>query len=84
MFQRKDSVSYRLPAWVTPRQPAKELATADTASRGHGREMLDLLPQVILFSNGSMEVETHTHKDTHTEGEEGRERERARDGEREK
>lgn len=56
-----------IPAWIPPRQPAKDLAAADTASRGHRREMLDLLPQVVLLSDGGLEVGTHTHKGRHME-----------------
>lgn len=55
-----------LPARVPPRQPAKDLATADTAPRGHGREMLNLPPQAVLLSDGQMEVGIHTHTHTQT------------------
>lgn len=42
----------QLPARVSPRQPAKDLAAVHTASGGHGRQMLGFLPQVILLSDG--------------------------------
>lgn len=54
------------PAGVPPRQPAKDLATADTASRGQGREMLDLLPKVVFLSDGQMEVERDVPPHTQT------------------
>lgn len=66
LSQRKDSVPYPLPAGVPPRQPAKDLATADTASRGQGREMLDLLPKVVFLSDGQMEVERDVPLHTQT------------------
>ena len=66
LSQRKDSVPYPLPAGVPPRQPAKDLATADTASRGQGREMLDLLPKAVFLSDGQMEVERDVPPHTQT------------------
>lgn len=63
LSQRKDAVPHPLPAWVPPRQPAKDLAADDAASRGHGREMLDFLPQNILLSDGQVEVGTHTDRE---------------------
>lgn len=46
----------QLPARVPPRQPAKHPAAGRTAPWGHGRETLHLLPQVILLSDGPVEV----------------------------
>ena len=63
LSQRKDAVPHPLPAWVPPRQPAKDLATDDAASGGHGREMLDFLPQNILLSDGQVEVGMHTDRE---------------------
>ena len=74
LSQRKDSVPHPLPAWVPPRQPAKDLAADDTASRGHRREMLDFLPQDILLPDGQVEVGTHTDREREEEDDRGREK----------
>lgn len=61
MSRSKTSVPSQLPARVSPRQPAKDLAAVHTASGGHGRQMLGFLPQVILLSDGRV-GEGGTHK----------------------
>lgn len=61
MSRSKTSVPSQLPARVSPRQPAKDLAAVHTASGGHGRQLLGFLPQVILLSDGRV-GEWGTHK----------------------